>query len=73
MNRRNKQIKNNKRFIKNKKKRIENRNYRIFIGFILFYLVFTLFLEYKTIGGNSNYFYYIILLPTLIGIYLCTK
>ena len=73
MNRRYKPIKNNKRFIKNKKKRIENRNYKIFIGFIVLYLIFTLILEYKTIGGNSNYFYYVILLPTLIGVYLNTK
>lgn len=73
MNRRYKPIKKNKRFIKNKKKRIENRNYRIFIGFIFFYLFYSLILEYHTIGGNTNYFYFIVLFPTLIGVYLSTK
>jgi hypothetical protein len=73
MNQRRKQIKSTKRLNIRHKKRIENRNYRIFIGFIIFYLLFTLILEYETIGGNINYFYFIILLPTLIGVYLSTK
>jgi hypothetical protein len=48
-------------------KNLEKKHYRIIIGLMVTYVVYTIFIEPKTIGHDERYLIYIFLLPTIGG------